>query len=499
MVVRKALIIRNSTFITAARMIDVVCSFVFMFLAARYLDLDRMGNYVFSTMLVTIFMPVISLGLNSILIREVARHPEKTAEYFGTCLILFGVFILVGFLILAGVLHFFGDAFRVTPLMSQAIYLSCIAFWVLNNFSNGCVALFYANERMGYDAVLQTIESFTMVAGMGLIMTLDLGFLAIFYLQIVAMGLTAVTAIVLVHRNLCLPKFRLNTGEWKYFLGEGYPQAFFELIRRAMVQVDVYVLQFMNYGSMLALFSVPYRLLLRLNFFPRSLALSVFPQMSRSAHDGDNVNIRENTIFAFQLLSFISFPLTVVLFCGAEDIMGLFGKSYLPAATTLRILAWIPIPMFLNAVMAQSMTAVGTQRRLALLSGGCLLLNLALDILLIPRLGYLGAAWATVGANFVFGTSMFISLVRAIGQLPLLRIFGKPILASAGLAALLYGLGSRIPFPVSLVLSGAVYLLALVLLGVLRRDQLQLMRRAFAGGPKRRRGRGLDPVPEEKK
>src|SRR5262249_29495773 len=85
----------------------------------------------------------------------------------------------------------------------------------------------------------------------------------------------------------------------------------------------------------------------------------------------------------------------------------------------LQILAWSLIPSFAGMAFSHVILSQTTLvRRLPLITGAALVVNIGLNLVLIPRMGNRGAAWSTLGteailaalyaagaANFLFGRS----------------------------------------------------------------------------------------------
>ncbi len=122
---------------------------------------------------------------------------------------------------------------------------------------------------------------------------------------------------------------------------------------------------------------------------------------------------------------------TILLFIGAAGVFILsahllgdwivrltFGAAYEGAAPLLKLLFWSLLFVLPNTVLTQAAVALNSERYYALAAGTCAVVNIVLNLILIPRLGGAGAAWATIAAEAV----LFFMLLRGIGtRLPLLK------------------------------------------------------------------------------
>ncbi|MBU0520227.1 oligosaccharide flippase family protein, partial [bacterium] len=90
-------ILRNAIFSVIARGIDVGVTFILAVVLARYLGPEGMGEYAYIIAFVAVFVPLIDLGLDHILIREIAHNKESAKTYVGAALLLKIIILFVLF------------------------------------------------------------------------------------------------------------------------------------------------------------------------------------------------------------------------------------------------------------------------------------------------------------------------------------------------------------------------------------------------------------------
>jgi hypothetical protein len=88
-------ILRNTLFSFISRAIDVGVTFALAILLARYLGPKGMGEYTYIIAFVALFVPLIDLGLDHILIREIAKRRDTAKTYVGAALLLKLLIILI--------------------------------------------------------------------------------------------------------------------------------------------------------------------------------------------------------------------------------------------------------------------------------------------------------------------------------------------------------------------------------------------------------------------
>jgi O-antigen/teichoic acid export membrane protein len=102
----------------------------------------------------------------------------------------------------------------------------------------------------------------------------------------------------------------------------------------------------------------------------------------------------------FTLLIGLPMALTLSLFA-TEIIVPLFGPNFEPTANVLRILVWYAAVNITANVFAQGLIVQNEQRGLLLIRAAGLGSNITLNALLIPRVGIIGAALASLVAELL--------------------------------------------------------------------------------------------------
>lgn len=140
----------------------------------------------------------------------------------------------------------------------------------------------------------------------------------------------------------------------------------------------------------------------------------------------------------------------------------LFGQAYAPAAAALQVLV-LAVPIgALREIAVASLIARHREHALLRVNAVATVVNVTLNLLLIPRYGLLGAAWATVASETV---RLAVALAAARQSMPTaVPVSGwfKCLAAGLGMAAAVAGLGLRESL-LAVVVGGVVYPVLLVL------------------------------------
>ncbi|MEO8198941.1 MAG: flippase [Gemmatimonadota bacterium] len=193
---------------------------------------------------------------------------------------------------------------------------------------------------------------------------------------------------------------------------------------------------------------------------------SLLPTLTRLAGEPPRQQALYQTAMAQVFAA--SFPLAVGGYLLAPGIIGfVFGPGYERSVIALQILIWtIPVAFYRN-VPQMALISAGRQDRVLRITFVSAMLNLALNILIIPAYGMVGAAAATLGTEIV-RTGLALVFARKEGfHLPRFGRLWRTLVAGGGMGLVVYLVGSRGLWP-SLIAGTAAYLLLLVLVGGIR-------------------------------
>jgi O-antigen/teichoic acid export membrane protein len=135
-----------------------------------------------------------------------------------------------------------------------------------------------------------------------------------------------------------------------------------------------------------------------LGMVPNAVAQGAMPALTREALRGGE-GVRRRTAGTMAL---VAAPAALGLALVAGGVVGLlFGSAYADGAAPLRILATALLPLFMNALLSWALLARGRAAWLPRLTGLRVVAAVALALVLVPRLGAVGAAVGLAGAEWL--------------------------------------------------------------------------------------------------
>jgi O-antigen/teichoic acid export membrane protein len=388
---------RNAGAIAAARIVSSGVQVVWQLVLVSALSPDAFGIYGTAVAFVLIGTSVTNFGMGPIVIRDVARHPQRAGKVLTATLFMQTA---LGLLAYAGVnaaaaLGGYSEAVRVFVAIAGVSL-------ILDVLGNMCNDLLLAQERMVASAALTIAHIITMVILAGIGLAAGYGLFGVYAGTLTASLLRTLAAWALVLRGGTHPVWPFDRGTAWPLLLNGAPLALAAFLYLAYQQIDKLltnrILGDADTGYLAFAFFVVFALVELLN---TTILTATFPLLSR-AHDDSN---RELFGFIVQKLAFftviIVLPITLTLTVFTGDVIGWFAflEKYRPAGEVLRVLAWYALATMLVAVLSQGLTVQNRQRRTLGIRAAGLAVNVALLIALLPTLGVPGAAVAAVCAE----------------------------------------------------------------------------------------------------
>jgi O-antigen/teichoic acid export membrane protein len=236
------------------------------------------------------------------------------------------------------------------------------------------------------------------------------------------------------------PRLHVDLALWWDLLKDSLPLGVTVVLRRISLHIDVLILTFFGMTAAAGYFSAAYKLIQALTLIPFSVAQVLLPVFSRMARSDDRA-FREAIERTFKFLLFLALPLTLGLGLLAGPIVNLvYGPSFGPAAMPLTIMSVSLLFLFPTSLYLFVFTAMGAQRLYTIGTVVYVLVNIVVDVALIPTLAQVGASSGTLAAEVeLFAASLYF-LRQLDKPLQLARLSWRPLLAGAAMGAVLLGL-----------------------------------------------------------
>lgn len=467
-------IARNTTIFLISQIGNYIISFFTLIYIARYLGAEGFGILSLALALSGIFVILTDLGLNTLTTREVARNKSLANKYiFNNVLIK----VLLGFLtvllitLTTKIINYPQDVINVIYIITLSL--------IVGSFSGILYSIFQALEKIEYQSIGQVLNSILLF--IGVILAIHYGFevigFAIIYL-ITSIFILAYSVIILIWKFF-LPKYDLDLNFWKSTLKEALPFGLTGITGMIYTYIDSVILSIIQGNQVVGWYSAAYTITLVLLFIPNAVNIAIFPLMSRLYDSTDHISLKLIYERYFKYMIIIGIPIGTGTTILANNIVSLiFGPSYIQSVIVLQIIVWGIVFTFAGAAFIKLFESINKQMIITKLSATCMILNIILNLALIPKFSYIGASISTLITEIILVSSIFwvsYKIDYKISKIKILAILSKVIFASLimGIFILCF---KNLNLIVLIVLAALLYLITLYAIKGIDKEDIYLLK-----------------------
>ena len=392
--------IQNASWLIAGRIVHMILSFVIGLLTARYLGPSNYGLINYATAYSTFFNAFCTLGINSVIVKNLIDHPNEEGETIGTTLILR---LASSFLSLCTIFAIVRVIDANEPLTILIVVLYCVGlcFQVFDTFNYW----FQSKLKSKYYAIA-TLISYLTASGYRAILLIngkDIRWFAV--ANSVDYCVVAVLLFVFYKINHG-PKLSFSLKKSKELLSASCNYILSGLMIAVYGATDKLMLKQMLDEEVVGYYSLALSISTMWVFVLSAIIDSLKPTIMRYHNEDKKIygqlNIRLYAI-VFYLSLFASLGIVIV---SPLFISIIYGNEYLPAVTPLRIIVWYVAFSYMGVARNIWIVCERKQRYLKYIYAGSAILNVALNWMTIPIWGANGAAVSTlitqISTIFVF-------------------------------------------------------------------------------------------------
>jgi O-antigen/teichoic acid export membrane protein len=381
----------NTGWLFASRVFVLLVSFVINIYIARYLGPNNYGllNYTFS--FVGLFGFLASLGIENVLSREIIKNPEKKEEIIGTAF-----FLKLGGSLLAIIFTLLIVKLTTTDYLVLTLVSIYCGVYIFNSF--GVIDTYFQSQvlskyptiiAIGAGIISAILKIIVLIEGAGI-----LWLISIYTFESIVSGLGLIYIFYRTGHRLMY--WRFNQAMARGILHDSLPLMLSGVAVTIYMDIDQVLIKNMLGNREAGIYAVAVKLSEFWSFIPGIIAGSLFPALVNAKRVSQELfenRMKKLYFFMFWFASSIAFITTTF----APLIVGiLYGNQYLGAILPLQIYVWGQVAISIGFVLSQYLVTENYTRVSAISTVIGAVLNIALNLILIPRYGITGAAIATL-------------------------------------------------------------------------------------------------------
>jgi O-antigen/teichoic acid export membrane protein len=233
-------------------------------------------------------------------------------------------------------------------------------------------------------------------------------------------------------------KLRADFSYWKEFLRESFPMGAVAMITFLYYRLDTILLSVMRPSADVGIYNAAYKIIDNVSFFPGMFMGLIMPIMAKNFFS-DQEKFRRVSNKTFKVFIILVVPLVVGTVFLADDIIRIIGGAgFGESANVLRILVFALAFIFFGNFFNSIMVAGNFQKKLMYILGLAAIVNIALNLIFIPRFSYTAASVSSVITEFLVATLTCYAVARKTGYLPKIEKLGGILFSGLMMAAILF-------------------------------------------------------------
>jgi O-antigen/teichoic acid export membrane protein len=450
----KSKIASNALAQILGRVAVLVISLASIKLISNYLGPAGTGYYTTIIVYFTFVIVLADFGLFSVAVREISKSPEDAR---GVLKNIFTVRLLsaIAVTILAVIIVMLTGY---EPEIKRGVLVAAI-FPVLNLTGSVYDMLFQSRLRMINVVWADVLSRFTSLTVVAAAVYWDLGFYPIVFSISVAAVFNFLIKMLLSRKELSFG-FGFEWPKIKTILKMAAPLGAVYIVNNIYFKADALLLFYFKGPHDVGIYAVSYRVLETTIFAASYVGNSLKPLLSTNV-TSDPVKAGNAVGKALTFLLFMS--LFVAILCLSfprEIILFLSDSDFLPGASALMILGTVVVFIFLTNMVWEIMIAKDMRQTLITTAIVVLLANVILNLILIPRYSYIGAASANLASeallliigyyiasrvikikfDFIRATKLILLAIFSIGLAYLIKLTGIYFILNGFVVLLLFGI-----------------------------------------------------------
>jgi O-antigen/teichoic acid export membrane protein len=384
--------LRNTGWMFSMKILSTAVSFLATLYIARNLGPTNFGQLSYATSFIGIFSFMASLGIDSVLYRELIKYPDRKKEFLGSA---FTIKIVAGFI--AAILVSVSAMLWATDDVSKILIVILSGTFIFMPFQLIGYE-FQARAKSKYPSVIAFLA--TLILNILKVIVIFSG-KGVIYLALILLLEPVLYAVFywLVYEKRVGEKI----SQWIFdkkiaitLLKDSWPLIFSSAFALIYSEIDQILIKYMIDAKAVGIYDAAVRVAEGWYFVPNIIMASLFPAIINAKITSKEMyhkRLKKLSLFLIATALIIAIPTTIF----ASFIIYIFyGNAFMGGVIILQIYIWSLIGTFLGSLVINYIIAENNRKMSLYVNIIPMLVNVILDIIWIPKYGIMGPAFATL-------------------------------------------------------------------------------------------------------
>lgn len=369
---------------------------------ARYLTKASLGIITGGITYIYLFSALATLGLDQFIVKELHQYPQNRDRILGTS---FWMKVFAGI----ACIPLMWLAYQVYPAHGTP-YNYVLIFSVIGIVQafNVIDSYFQSEVKSKYIMQVQITGTLLSAAIKVVLICLKMPLIAFVYAYALDFVLLAAGYFITYNRKgRNIFNWAYNSQLAKKLLHYSWPLIISGIMVSLYMKIDQLMVQNIAGVNEAGAYATVATLSEAWNFIPTVIITTLFPAILNARRDDIN-RYKKRIQNLYDLMIYLSLPAAIVITFSSHLIYKVYTPEYAYAAPVLSVHIWSGVFVFLGAANSQYLIAEGYVKLTFIRTGFGAIVNILLNLILIPKMGMMGAAIATLIA---YASSAFFVLL----------------------------------------------------------------------------------------
>ncbi len=414
----KQTIFKNTFWLIVAEVFARFLEAILVIYIVRVLGASEFGKLAFAMAVASMLVSFSGLGLAEIITREIAYDKEAEKDYSA----------VLSFKIILGLAIFFltiiASLFITDNPLIRLIIITLTVFYFFNDFFSIIYAFLRAHQKMEYEAGFKTSRSLVLLVVVSLVVFKSPSIQNISYGYLFANFLALISVLVFFHVKVYPLKLSFDINVWRKFFKISWPLGLAAVSGAIFINIDSVIMGHLGQIVQNGWYSAARRAV-GIIIIPATLVFMSFYPMASKLFKESKTSLQKVWDHYMELMIFFAFPITAGGVVVAPKLIPLiYGPSFGPSVLLFQILIFIVGINFIYYPYALILIASGQQKKYLWVHLTGALVNITLNLVLIPRYSAYGAA---VSAVITFSVLLVLGAVFSKYFTPI-AVFSRAII-----------------------------------------------------------------------
>lgn len=393
--IKNNLIARNAGWLIMGRIAQMAINFVVGLLTARYLGPSNYGLINYAAAYTGFFSSLCSLGINSVIVKELTDDFDSDGEILGTSLFMQAVSSIFSAIAIICIVFIVdnGSSIICTVVALSSVGMVCNVFSIFNYW--------FQSRLQSKVTAIASLMAYAITAAYKVLLLIQGKSVVWFALATAVDYICLAVFLLIAYKKHGGRRLSVSMQRAKQLLKKSCHFILPGLMVAVYAQTDKIMLKQMISEAEIGFYSTAVSLCSVWCFILSAIIDSLYPEIAKT-HKSDSRLFERRNKQLYAIVFYLSVCVSLVITCLAEPLVCiLYGKAYLPTTAPLRVITWYTAFSYLGVARNAWVVCENRQKYLIWVYASAAISNVLLNLLLIPRFGATGAAVASLAAQVV--------------------------------------------------------------------------------------------------